>query len=303
MEVDTKVEPQEIDTSLASPAAVRRAMEEHDFTFRRSLGQHFLVDGNTLRNIIRAAQVTEDDTVIEIGAGIGTLTRALASVAHRVLAMEIDARLQPILKDTMDQYDNVGILSADALKLDWTDFWEKHGLGRAKLVANLPYYVTSPLLLNLFSESVPLESITVMIQREVAERFTAASGTKSYGTLTVLASYYSEVEIRHIVPPTVFMPRPEVDSAIVKFTLRPYVLEATDPDLLWDVVNWGFGQRRKTLANALASNLGHTIPKGRLRDILRSCGIAPERRAETLSVEDFVVLTNRLAESGELEIE
>ncbi|NMB12350.1 MAG: 16S rRNA (adenine(1518)-N(6)/adenine(1519)-N(6))-dimethyltransferase RsmA [Firmicutes bacterium] len=291
-----KVDPRSIDTTLATPTAVRRLVEAHGFTFRKSLGQNFLVDGNILRGIIRAAAVSKDDLVIEIGAGIGTLTRALASTAGSVLAIEVDARLHPILKETVAQYDNVEIVAEDAMKVDWHDFWETHGLSRAKLVANLPYYLTSPLLLNLFSQQVALDTITVMIQKEVAQRFTAEPGTKAYGTLTVLAGYYSDVEICQVVPPTVFMPPPEVDSAIVKFTMRPYVIEAADPALFWRVVKAGFGQRRKTLTNALSSILGDTISKAKLQDILRSCDISPQQRAETLSPEDFVVLANTLTE-------
>ncbi|NMB46946.1 MAG: 16S rRNA (adenine(1518)-N(6)/adenine(1519)-N(6))-dimethyltransferase RsmA [Firmicutes bacterium] len=286
----------DIDATLASPAAVHRLIAAHGFTFRRSLGQNFLIDGNILRSIIGAAQVTEEDVVIEIGAGLGTLTRALASTAGSVLAMEIDARLHPILEETVGQYDNVEIVAEDALGIDWSNFWATYGLFRAKVVANLPYYITSPLLLNLFWQEVPLDSITIMVQREVAERFTAQPATKAYGTLTVLAGYYSEVGIHQIVPPTVFMPSPEVESAIVKFTMRPYVLQAVNPALLWKVVKAGFGQRRKTLPNALASNLGDTIPKAELQDILRSCDISTQRRAETLSLHEFVVLANKIAE-------
>jgi 16S rRNA (adenine1518-N6/adenine1519-N6)-dimethyltransferase len=296
MEVDVKVDPKSIDTTLASQTAVRRLVDAHGFTFRKSLGQNFLVDGNILRNIIRAAAVSKDDTVVEIGAGIGTLTRALASTAGRVLAMEIDARLHPILDETIAQYNNVEIVAEDALKVDWSSFWEAYGLSRAKLVANLPYYITSPLLLNLFSQNAAFDSITVMVQREVAERFTAQPSTKAYGTLTVLAGYHSDVEICQSVPPTVFMPSPDVDSAIVKFTMRPYVIEAADPALFWKVVKAGFGQRRKTLTNALSSILGDTIRKAELQDVLRSCDISPQQRAETLSPQDFVVLANRLAE-------
>ena len=296
MEVDVKVEPHNIDTSLATPTAVRQLVASHGFIFRKSLGQNFLIDGNTLRNIIRAAEVSKDDTVIEIGAGIGTLTRALASCARHVLALEIDARLHPILQETLIPYDNVKIVAEDALRVDWHGFWEKYELSRAKLVANLPYYITSPLLLNIFFQDLALDTITVMVQKEVAERFTANPGTKAYGTLTILAGYYSKVEICQIVPPTVFMPPPEVDSAILKFTMRPYRLEAADPALLRRVVKAGFGQRRKTIANALSQGLGNTIPKAKLQDILQSCDISPQRRAETLDLQDFVVLSNRLAE-------
>ena len=296
MEVDVKVGQQDIDTSLATPTAVRRLVAAHDFSFRKSLGQNFLIDGNILRSIIRTAGVSKDDTVIEIGAGIGTLTRALASCAKQVLAFEIDARLHPILEETLCPYDNVKILAEDALKVNWYGLWEEYGLSEAKLVANLPYYITSPLLLNLFLQDVALDSITVMVQKEVAERFTANLGTKAYGTLTVLAGYYSEVEICQIVPATVFMPPPEVDSAILKFTMRPYMPEAVDPTLLWQVVKAGFGQRRKTIANSLFRGLGNTIPKEVLQDILLSCDISPQQRAETLSVEDYVVLSNRLAQ-------
>ncbi|MGI6566078.1 MAG: 16S rRNA (adenine(1518)-N(6)/adenine(1519)-N(6))-dimethyltransferase RsmA [Firmicutes bacterium] len=289
------MEPNAVDTALAAPTAVRRLAAKHGFTFRRSLGQNFLIDGNILRKIIQSAAITKADTVIEVGAGIGTLTRALGSTAGRVLSLEVDRRLEPILQETVGDYDNVEIIWEDALKLDWPSFWKRQGLSRAKFVANLPYYITSPLLLNIFCECPFLESITVMVQREVGERFTAQPGTKTYGTLTVLAGYYSEVEICHIVPPTVFMPPPDVESAVVKFTLRPYELEAVDPELLWTTVKAAFSQRRKTLANSLASSLKPSLSKAAVNDILQACGISPEQRAETLTVADFVILSNHLA--------
>ncbi|NLY51342.1 MAG: 16S rRNA (adenine(1518)-N(6)/adenine(1519)-N(6))-dimethyltransferase RsmA [Firmicutes bacterium] len=287
-----------VDTALAAPTAVRRLAAKYGFTFRRSLGQNFLIDGNILRRIIQAAEISHADTVIEVGAGIGTLTRALGSTAGRVLALEVDRRLEPILQETVCHYDNVEIIWEDALKLDWRRFRELYGLSRVKFVANLPYYITSPLLVNLFQQSSFLESITVMVQREVGERFTAEPGTKAYGTLTVLAGYYSEVEICQIVPPTVFMPPPDVESAVVKFTLRPYEAEAVDPALFWTTVKAAFSQRRKTLANSLASGLRPSVSKTEICNILHSCGISPERRAETLTVGDFVVLANQLAALG-----
>lgn len=284
-----------VDTALASPAAVRRLAAKYGFTFRRSLGQNFLIDGNILRKIIHAAEISRADTVIEVGAGIGTLTRALGSTAGRVLALEVDKRLEPILQETVGEYDNVEIVWEDALKLNWASFRDRYGLGRAKFVANLPYYITSPLLISLFRQGSFLESITVMVQREVGERFTAKPGTKAYGTLTVLAGYYSEVEVCQIVPPTVFMPPPDVESAVVKFTIRPYEVETLDPTLFWTTVKAAFGQRRKTLANSLAASLKHLVSKKEVHDILFACGISPERRAETLTVRDFVVLANQLA--------
>ena len=284
-----------VDTTLATPAAVRRLAAKYGFTFRKSLGQNFLIDGNILRKIIQIAEIGKSDTVIEVGAGIGTLTRALGSTAGRVLALEVDRRLGPILQETVSDYDNVELIWEDALELDWRRFQELHGLSRVKLVANLPYYITSPLLVNLFQQSSFLESMTVMVQREVGERFTAEPGTKAYGTLTVLAGYYSEVEICQIVPPTVFVPPPEVESAIVKFTFRPPEVEAVDPTLLWTTVNAAFNQRRKTVANSLASSLKPSVSKVEIHAILHACGIAPERRAETLTVGDFVKLANQLA--------
>jgi len=283
-----------IDASLATPRAVQQLISEHGFVFRRSLGQNFLVDGNVLRNIVRAAQITRKDTVIEIGAGIGTLTRALASTAERVLAIEIDARLHPILQETVERYGNVEVLAHDALKLDWQVLWDDYDLKQAKLVANLPYYITSPLLVNVLTEELPWDNLTVMMQREVAERLTAKRGTKSYGTLTVLASYYSDVEICQIVPPTVFMPQPDVDSAVVRFTMRPYTLEVHDPALLWRVIKASFAQRRKTLGNNLAAALSGILTKAELESILQALGIDSRRRAETLSLQEFVVLVNRL---------
>ncbi len=292
LQIDERV----IDTSLASPKAVRELMRTYEFTFRRSLGQNFLVDGNILRSIVRTADVKVDDTIVEIGAGIGTLTRALASCAGRVLAIEIDTRLHPILSETMAHYDNVELLTLDALELDWISLWQEYDLIQAKVVANLPYYITSPLLINLLTAELPWKSLVVMMQREVADRLVAQPATKAYGTITVLANYYSDVEICQIVPPTVFMPRPAVDSAIVKFTIGQSGVRAVDSSLLWQVIKASFAQRRKTLVNSLAAApLGNTIDKNTLRDILLDCGIDPERRAETLTTEDFVVLTNRLS--------
>ncbi|NMB24390.1 MAG: 16S rRNA (adenine(1518)-N(6)/adenine(1519)-N(6))-dimethyltransferase RsmA [Firmicutes bacterium] len=286
-----------VDASLASPRAVRELIETYGFTFRRSLGQNFLVDGNVLRSIIRTADVRADDTIVEIGAGIGTLTRALASCAKRVLTIEIDTRLHPILHETMTHYDNIELLTLDALALDWRGLWQDYELTQAKVVANLPYYITSPLLVNLLTAELPWESLVVMMQREVAERLVAKPATKAYGTITVLASYYSNVEICQIVPPTVFMPQPAVDSAIVKFTMGRSKVEVVDSALLWQVIKAGFAQRRKTLINSLAATpLGGTIAKSTWRKILLECGIDPQRRAETLTMEDFVVLTNKLSD-------
>lgn len=286
-----------VDTSLASPKAVNELIEAHGFTFRRSLGQNFLIDGNILRSIVHIADINQTDTVVEIGAGIGTLTRALASLAKRVFALEIDQRLNPVLADTVAQYDNVELHNADALEMDWQAFWLEHNLGKVKLVANLPYYITSPLLINLFEAELPLEKMVVMMQREVAERLVAEPGTKAYGTISVLANYYSDVKVCQIVPPTVFMPRPAVDSAVVMFTINHNKHETVDGALLWQVIKAGFAQRRKTLINSMASAspFKGSIEKTELRSLLESSGIEPDVRAERLNVDDFVTLTSRLA--------
>lgn len=283
-----------IDTSLATPAAVRKIIKKHGFVFRKSLGQNFLVDGNILHKIITAAGVEGKDTVIEIGPGIGTLTRALAGRAGRVLAIEIDEHLREILTHTVGNCNNVHIIAGDALSLDWQVFWRDYCIQRAKVVANLPYYISSSLLINLLTAELPLSGITVMLQKEVAERLTALPGSRIYGALTVIVQYYSEPDVLFRVPPTVFLPRPEVESAVVRLKLRSRRQGVASTGLLQRVVKAGFARRRKTLVNSLAGEFGSLISKAELKSILRECGIDPGRRAETLTVQEFVGLTNKL---------
>mgnify|MGYP000981598047 CR=1 FL=1 len=287
-----------MENKLSNPKKTIEIIKKYEFAFQKKFGQNFLIDPHVLDKIIKAAGVTKDDCVLEIGPGIGTMTQYLAEAARKVVAVEIDTHLIPILEETLKDYDNITVINDDILKVDIKQLTDQYNNGKPiKVVANLPYYITSPLLVNLLTAELPWESLVVMMQREVAERLVAKPATKAYGTITVLASYYSNVEICQIVPPTVFMPQPAVDSAIVKFTMGRSKVEVVDSALLWQVIKAGFAQRRKTLINSLAATpLGGTIAKSTWRKILLECGIDPQRRAETLTMEDFVVLTNKLSD-------
>lgn len=287
---------------IATPNRTKDIIRKHNFTFKKSLGQNFLVDKNILDKIVAAAGLTEAKGALEIGPGIGALTERLAREAGRVAAVEIDNRLIPILRDVLADYGNVSVVHADVLKTDLHRLWEEQfsGLEGVSVVANLPYYVTTPIIMKLLEEGLPLESIVVMVQKEVAERMAAKPGGKDYGTLSIAVQYYCEPELVCVVPSGAFIPAPNVDSAVIRLRRRAEpAVAVSDEARFFRVVHAAFAQRRKTLGNNLAALAGKER-KAELGELLRSIGIEPERRGETLSLQEFAALTEALSEAGML---
>lgn len=275
---------------LYTPSRIKEILNHHGFTMTKSLGQNFLIDGNTVRAIVDGAKISEGDRILEIGPGIGTLTEELALRGKSVLAIEKDQRLKPILDETMADYDNVEILFSDVLKLDIKEEWEKRfGEDPVHIVANLPYYVTTPILGALFDLDLNLKTLTVMVQKEVAERMCANPGKKDYGALSLFIRYHSQPEIIRQVPNSVFIPRPKVDSAVVFMEVKEKD-PALEKEKFFRIVKAAFSKRRKTILNAL-STYGFSMDKQEIRDILSRANIDSIRRAETLSLTDFIVLS------------
>jgi len=275
------------DKRLYSPKYIREVLDKFGFKFSKSLGQNFLIDGNIVRNIVKGAQVNKDDYVLEIGPGIGTLTEELALNAKKVVAVEIDRNLLPILDYTLSKHDNVEIVEGDILKINIHDLIdEKLNGGPIKVAANLPYYVTTPIIARLIEEDLNIESITVMVQKEVAQRIVAPPGNKQYGSLTVFVNFYSDPEILLSVPKTVFMPQPKVDSAVIRLNMKEPPVDI-DKKLFFKIVKAAFGQRRKTILNSL-SNRELGLDKEQVKELLERSNISPKARAENLKIEDFI---------------
>ena len=271
---------------LYSPSYVKDIIDKYNFRFSKGLGQNFLIDGNIVRKICEEGEVTKEDDVLEIGPGIGTLTEELSYRANKVLAVELDKSLFPILDETLDGCDNVEIVHGDILKIDLPKlFNEKFKSENIKIVANLPYYITTPIIARLLEEELDIDSILVMVQSEVAERMKSSPGTKDYGSLSVFVQYYTEPEIVLSVPKTAFMPRPNVDSAVIKLKIRKEKIELEDREIFFKVVKAAFSQRRKTILNSLSSGL--KTDKATIRAILEKTDIDPKLRAENLTIEDF----------------
>lgn len=289
---------------LATPSGAAAVLERYGLAPRKGLGQNFLVDRNIVRQIAAAAELTDGDVAVEIGPGLGALTWALAERARAVVAIEVDAGLVRWLEELARLRTNIRIVHADALTVDFRRLLEEHPLGPGgayKLVANLPYYITTPLLMRLLEEHLPLSAMVIMVQREVAQRITARPGTKDYGALSVAVQLRADVEPVAVVSPNVFLPRPQVESAVLRLRLRPLPAEVADEALLFAVVRAAFGQRRKTLRNALKSA---AVPAGggqppwpaeAVARALAEAGIDGERRGETLSADEFIRLANALA--------
>lgn len=278
---------------LYSPSQVREVLDRYGFTFSKGLGQNFLIDGNIVRKIVRSADIGKDDYVLEIGPGMGTLTEELALNAKKVIALEIDERLRPVLAETLDPYDNVEVVYGDVLKLPLREIIEEKCGGQpVKVVANLPYYVTTPIIGRLIEENLPLKSISVMVQKEVADRMVAKPHTKDYGSLTLFVGFYTEPQIMMKVPKTVFMPQPKIDSSVIRLNVKKD-LPDTNRDSYFKLVRAAFSKRRKTLINAL-STYGLEADKEEIREALRRAGIEETVRGEDLHMDDYIRLAREL---------
>ncbi|MFT9850296.1 16S rRNA (adenine(1518)-N(6)/adenine(1519)-N(6))-dimethyltransferase RsmA [Aneurinibacillus sp. REN35] len=280
---------------IATPTRTREILKKYGFSFKKSLGQNFLIDLNILGKIVEAAELSKEKGAIEIGPGIGALTEQLSRRAGKVVAIEIDQRLLPILADTLSPYPHTEVVHGDVLEMDLTSLIrDKFSAYKdVSVVANLPYYVTSAILMKLLEERLPLENIVVMIQKEVAERIAAGPGGKEYGALSVLAQFYAEAEVVTIVPHSVFIPQPNVDSAVLRLRIRNTpAVDVDNEAMFYRVVKASFAQRRKTLSNNLMNNLFSKERKEEMLRILEEAGIDPTRRGETLSLEEFARLSN-----------
>ena len=281
--------------NLGIPQNTIEVLQRHHFNFQKKYGQNFLIDTRVLDKIIRAAEITEEDCVLEIGPGIGTMTQCLAERAGEVVAVEIDRNLIPILEETLADYRNVKVIHGDILKIEVRELVRERGDRPLKVVANLPYYITTSIIMGLFEGHVPLKSITVMVQKEVAARMQASPGTKDYGALSLAVQYYAKPEIVANVPPNCFIPRPGVGSAVIRLDKyeKPPV-EVKDEEKLFAVIRASFNQRRKTLANSLENEPRLSISKKRTAEILESMGLPPAVRGEALTLEQFAAFSSLL---------
>ena len=283
---------------LGNPQKTIEVIQKYEFAFQKKFGQNFLIDTHVLDKIISAAEITKDDLVVEIGPGIGTMTRYPACAAREVVAIEIDKMLIPILQDTLSAYDNVTIINEDVLKVDLNKLAEEKNGGRpVKVVANLPYYITTPIIMGLFENHVPLHSITIMVQKEVADRMRMGPGTKDYGALSLAVQYYAEPYLVANVPQNCFMPRPKIGSAVIKLTVheKPPVT-VRDEKLMFRLIRASFNQRRKTLANGLNNSPELHYSKEQIAEAIEKLGTSPSVRGEALTLEQFARLSDILLE-------
>ena len=284
--------------TLGSPQNTIAVLQKYNFVFQKKFGQNFLIDTRVLDKIIRSAEITKDDFVLEIGPGIGTMTQYLACAAGKVVAVEIDRALIPILADTLDGYDNVTVINEDVLKVDISKLAEEQNGGRPiKVVANLPYYITTPIIMGLFEKNVPIKSITVMVQKEVADRMQVGPGTKDYGALSLAVQYYAKPYIVANVPPNCFMPRPKVGSAVIR--LERYEeppVQVKDERLMFRIIRASFNQRRKTLANGLKNSPELDFTKEEIEAAIETLGKGASVRGEALTLEEFARLSDVLCE-------
>lgn len=281
---------------LGIPQNTIAVLQKYNFHFQKKYGQNFLIDTHVLEKIIAAAGISREDCVLEIGPGIGSMTQYLAEAAGEVAAVEIDGALIPILEETLAAYDNVTVINEDILKVDIHRLVQERNAGRpVKVVANLPYYITTPILMGLFEKHVPLESVTVMVQREVADRMQAVPGTKDYGALSLAVRYYAKPKIVANVPPNCFIPRPGVGSAVIHLDCyeKPPV-EVEDPRRMFEIIRASFNQRRKTLVNGLSNAEGLKLDKGHAAEVLEGMGLPATVRGETLTLEQFARLSDLL---------
>ena len=290
--------------TLGNPQNTIEILQKYHFNFQKKFGQNFLIDTHVLEKIISAAGITKDDMVLEIGPGIGTMTQYRAEAAGKVAAVEIDKNLIPILEDTLSEYDNVMVINDDVLKVDIRGLVEKENGGRpVKVVANLPYYITTPIIMGLFEGNVPVESITVMVQKEVADRMQVGPGTKDYGALSLAVQFYAKPEIVANVPPNCFMPRPNVGSAVIRLTRHEEVpVQVDDEKLMFAIIRASFNQRRKTLANGLKNSGELNLSKEVITAAIQKLGKGSSVRGEALDLEEFARLTNIIKEEMEHEV-
>lgn len=281
---------------LSSPKKTIEIIQKYNFDFQKKFGQNFLIDSHVLEKIIDAAHITKDDFVLEIGPGIGTMTQYLSEHAREVMAVEIDHNLIPILEDTLSGYDNVVVLNEDILKVDIGKIAEEKNQGRPiKVVANLPYYITTPIIMGLFEKDVPMDSLTVMVQKEVAQRMQAGPGTKDYGALSLAVQFYAQPYIVANVPPNCFMPRPKVGSAVIRLTrYKEMPVKVKNEKLMFSIIRASFNQRRKTLQNGINNSSALDFSKEQVVEALTKMELSPTIRGEALSLEQFARLSDLL---------
>ena len=279
---------------LSDPKKTIEVIQKYQFAFQKRFGQNFLIDAHVLEKIVSAAGLTKDDCVLEIGPGIGTMTQYLAESAGQVIAVEIDTNLLPILADTLKDYSNVKVINQDILKVDINELVKEYNNGRPiKVVANLPYYITTPIIMGLFESNVPIDNITVMVQKEVADRMQVGPGSKDYGALSLAVQYYASPYIVANVPPNCFIPRPNVGSAVIRLTrYQEPPVQVKDPKLMFKLIRASFNQRRKTLQNGLNNSPEISFSKEEITKAIESLGVSPSVRGEALSLEQFAQLAN-----------
>ena len=288
--------------NLHSPSAIKELQRKHDFQLSKSLGQNFITDPGVIDSIVEGAGIKEDDLVIEIGPGIGVLTAAAAEEAAKVIAIEIDRKLIPVLRETLGGYENVEVINQDILKTDLNEIIEEQRAagafaGAVRIIGNLPYYITTPIIMQILESGVKADSVTVMMQKEVADRIKSGPGTKAYGAISVAVQYYCDVEKVVDVPKSVFIPQPKVDSAVLNFIIRKEkAAELKEEKLFFACIRAGFGKRRKTLLNSLAGTC--ELDKEGIRCVLDEAGIDASRRAETLSIKEFADIANIIADKA-----
>ena len=283
---------------LGTPSATKEIINKYSFAFQKKFGQNFLIDSNVLESIIRGAEITKDDFVLEIGPGIGTMTQYLCEAARQVVVVEIDKLLIPILEDTLSEYDNVEVINQDVLKVDIKSLAEEKNNGKPiKVVANLPYYITTPIIMGLFESGVPIDSITIMVQKEVADRMQTGPGSKDYGALSLAVQYYATAKVILNVSATCFMPRPNVDSAVIKLTRhKEPTVNVADEKLMFKIIRASFNQRRKTLVNGLKNSPELSFSKEQIVKAIEKIGKPETIRGEALTLEEFAELANAFTE-------
>lgn len=282
---------------LGNPARTAEVLNKFGISAQKRYGQNFLIDSNILEKIVKSAGITKDDIVLEIGPGIGTLTQHIANSAGKVICVEIDTKMIPVLEYTLSEFDNVTVINQDILKADIKGILAEHGAESAKVVANLPYYITTPIIMELLEKDLPIESITVMIQKEVAERMQVGPGSKDYGALSLAVAFYSKAEVKMTVSPNCFIPRPNVDSAVIRLDkLKEPRVSVNNKSEMFRIIKGAFEQRRKTLTNALSHSSAYKTDKKKIEDALIQMGKNVNIRGEELTLEEFAVLSDILSQ-------